>query len=139
MSIGEEQFGFMPGRGTTDAIFVVRQLQEKHLERSKELFFAFVDLERVFDRVPREVVEWSLRQEGVPKWLGRAVMATYEGARTAVRVGTGLSQDFEVKVGVHQGSVLSPLHFVIVIEKIFFDNDTHINLHEKMKIGVYKL
>ncbi len=36
-TIGVEQFGFMPGRGTTDAIFAVRQLMEKHREKQKEL------------------------------------------------------------------------------------------------------
>ena len=47
------QFGFMPGNGTTDAIFTVRQMQEKCVCKGKFLF-AFVDLEKAFDRVPRE-------------------------------------------------------------------------------------
>ena len=41
----------MAGKSTTDAIFIVRQLQEKYLARNKELWMAFVDLEKVFDRV----------------------------------------------------------------------------------------
>ena len=49
------------GRSTTDAIFTVRQLQEKYLARNKELWMAFVDLEKAFDRVPMEVVWWALR------------------------------------------------------------------------------
>ena len=40
------QCGFMSGRGTTDAIFIVRQLQEKHLAANKLLYMAFVDLEK---------------------------------------------------------------------------------------------
>ena len=52
VSIDGSQFGFVPGRGTTDAIFVVRQLQEKYLAATKRLYMAFVDLEKVFDRVP---------------------------------------------------------------------------------------
>ena len=56
MKIDDMQFGFMPGKGTVDAIFIVRQLQENFLEKRKDLFFAFVDLEKAFDRVPREVV-----------------------------------------------------------------------------------
>ena len=47
------QFGFMPGRGTTDTIFTVRQMQEKYGCKGKQLYFAFVDLEKAFDRVPR--------------------------------------------------------------------------------------
>ena len=46
------QFGFMAGKSTTDAIFIVRQLQEKYLARNKKLWMAFVDLEKAFDRVP---------------------------------------------------------------------------------------
>ena len=56
VKIDNMQFGFMAGKSTTDAIFIVRQLQEKHLARNKELWTAFVDLEKAFDRVSREVV-----------------------------------------------------------------------------------
>ena len=49
VSIGDSQFGFIPGKGTTDAIFVVRQLQEKYLAANKRLYMAFVDLEKAFD------------------------------------------------------------------------------------------
>ena len=48
VSIDDSQFGFVPGRGTTDAIFVVRKLQEKYLAANKRLYIAFVDLEKVF-------------------------------------------------------------------------------------------
>ena len=48
----------------------------------------------------------------------RGVMSLYEGAKTRVRVGLELSEEFEVKVGVHQGSVLLPLVFAIVVDVV---------------------
>ena len=48
------------------------------------------------------------------KWLINVIKSMYEGATTAVKFKEGESAEFEVKVGVHQGSVLSPLFFIIV-------------------------
>jgi hypothetical protein len=118
VKIDDMQFGFMSGKGTTDAIFIVRQLQEKYLAKNKELWMAFVDLEKAFDRVPREVVWWALRKLGVDEWIVSVIKAMYEDATTSVRVNGRESKGFRVKVGVHQGSVLSPLLFIIVLEAL---------------------
>ena len=118
VSIDDFHFGFVPGRGTTDAIFVVRQLQEKYLAVNKRLYMAFVDLEKAFDGVPRKVIWWALRKLGVEEWIVRLVQGMYANARSRVCVGEGFSKEFEVKVGVHQGSVLSPLLFIIVLEAL---------------------
>ena len=81
VSIDNSQFGFVPGRGTTDAIFVVRQLQEKYLAANKRLYMAFIDLEKAFDRVPRKVIWWALRKLGVEEWIVRLVQGMYANAR----------------------------------------------------------
>ena len=86
VSIDDSQFGFVPGRGTTDAIFVVRQLQEKYLAANKRLYMAFVDLEKAFDRVPRKVIWWALRKLGVDEWIVRLVQGMYSNARMSVLV-----------------------------------------------------
>ena len=126
MTIDEMQFAFVPGRGTTDAIFIIRQLQEKFLSRylnnkNLTLFFAFVDLEKALDHVPRKVLWWAMRKVGVEEWIVRLVQAMYNNARSWVRVGSEYSEEFEVGVGVHQGSVLSPLLFIIVLEALSRD------------------
>ena len=110
ISIDDMQFDFMLGRGKTDAIFIFRQLQEKHLAKNKKLYFAFVDLEKAFDHVPRKVIWWAMRKLGIEEWIVRFVQAMYNNnTRSRVRVNNTYSDEFGVKVGVHQGSVLSPL------------------------------
>jgi len=59
-----------------------------------------------------------MRKLGVEEWLVSVVMSMYTGAKTVVRTVCGNSSGFEVKVGMHQGSVLSPLLFVVVMEAI---------------------
>ena len=67
--------------------------------------------------VPREVIRWALRKLDVDEWLIRTVMALHTEACTVVRTYAGLSESFELKIGLHQGSVLSPL-FAAVMEKL---------------------
>ena len=108
----------MPGRGTTNAIFILHQLQEKHIVKHRHLYFAFVDLEKAFDCVPRKVLWWAMRKVGVEEWAIRVVQAMYENAKSKVRLNEKFSEEFNIKVGVHQGAVLSPLLFIIVLEAL---------------------
>ncbi|MES9950323.1 MAG: reverse transcriptase domain-containing protein, partial [Candidatus Thiodiazotropha sp.] len=88
------------------------------LTANKPLYMAFIDLEKAFDRVPREVIWWSMRKLGIDEWLVRLVQSMYKDVRSRVRVGDGYSEEFGVRVGVHQGSVLSPLLFIMVLEAL---------------------
>jgi len=97
--IDDKQFGFMKGKGTTDAIFMARQMQGNFRVKSKKLYFGFVDLQKAFDRMPREVISWAMRKLGVEEWLVSAVMSMYTGAKTVVRAVFGNSRGLEAKVG----------------------------------------
>ena len=79
---------------------------------------AFVDLDKAFDWVPLKVIWWALRKLGVEEWIVRLVQGMYTSVRSSVRVDEGYSEEFEVKVGIYQGSVLSPLLFLIVLEAL---------------------
>ena len=82
-------------------------MQEEFRGREKNLYMCFVDWEKAFDRVLRKVMEWSLRKKGLAEVLVQVVMSLY-GSRT--KVGSGSSG------WCHQGSVLSPLIFTIVVD-----------------------
>ena len=68
----------------------------------------FVDIEKASNRVPRKVMEWAMRKKGLTEVIVRRMMNLYHRAKTKVRLGSELSQEFLVQVGVHQGYVLSP-------------------------------
>ena len=117
VNIGNNQFGFTAGKSTTDAIHILRQMQQKYIEKKKKLYHVFVDLEKAFDRVPRWTLRWALRRQMVPEKLIRLVLALYDDSRSCAAAAGGLSDPFNVTVGVHQGSTLSPLLFNIVMEE----------------------
>ena len=60
--IHESQFGFMPGRSTTDDIFILKQTIEKYLEGQKDICVTFIDLEKAYGRVPREEIWKTMRE-----------------------------------------------------------------------------
>ena len=57
VEVDDMQFGYMPERWMTDALFIVRRMQEEYREKDKQLYKCFMDLKKTFDRVPRRVKE----------------------------------------------------------------------------------
>ena len=98
VNLNEMQFGFMPGKGTVDAIFIVKIMEEKYKKKDKKLYMCFFDMKKAFDRVPRKVMVWAMRKKSLSEVMVRAVMSLYDGAKKRVRVGTAYSEGFEVKV-----------------------------------------
>lgn len=116
------QFGFVPGRSTMEPIFMLRQLMEKYRRRRRKMHMVFVDLEKAYDRVPRSVIWEVLRKRGVDSRYIEIVKDMYRGIWTSVKTVNGASRRFEVKIGVHQGSVLSPYLFILVLDELVRGN-----------------
>ncbi|KAK3556313.1 hypothetical protein QTP70_007124 [Hemibagrus guttatus] len=118
VEICEQQYGFMPRKSTTDAIFALRILMEKYRDGQRELHCVFVDLEKAYDRVPREELWYCMRKSGETEKYVRVVQDMYERSRTVVRCAVGQTEEFKVEVGLHQGSALSPFLFAIVMDQL---------------------
>ena len=65
-----------------------------------------------------------MRKLGVPRILVKTVQALYHNTSTGVRVGSSISDPFEVKVDVNKGSVFSPLQFIMVLEALSIEYRT---------------
>ncbi|KAK3536535.1 hypothetical protein QTP86_013862 [Hemibagrus guttatus] len=114
----QQQYGFMPRRSTTDAIFALRILMEKYRDGQRELHCVFVDLGKAYDRMPREELWYCMRKSGVAEKYVRVVQDMYERSRTVVRCAVGQTEEFNVEVGLHQGPALSPFLFAIVMDQL---------------------
>ena len=117
-SIGAEQFGFMLGRSTMDAVFSLRVIMEKYREGQKGLHMVFIDLEKAYDWVPQQEVWRCMREKGVPEKYVKIIQDMYDRVQTHVWCSVGETEKFPVKVGLHQGSALSPYLFNLIMDVI---------------------
>ena len=85
------------------------------------LLLVCLHLEKAYDKVPREEVWYCMRKSGLAEKYVRIVQDMYDDSITAVRCAVGVTEGFEVKVGLHQGSALSPCLFAVVMDRITDD------------------
>ena len=85
-AIGEEQCAFRQGGGCMDQVFAVRQVCGKYLANGKDVFWAFMDLEKAYDTIDRHVMWQIQRVYGVGGKLLKAVQSFYVDSMACVWV-----------------------------------------------------
>ena len=118
VEISKQQYGFMPEKGTTDAIFALRMLIEKYREGQKELLCVFLDKNKVYNWALREGLGYCMRKSGMAEKYAELVQDMYEGSKTVVKCAVRTAKSFKVKVGLHQRSALSPFMFAVIMDRI---------------------
>ena len=116
ISISENQFGFMLVRSTTEAIYLIKKLMESY-GIGKKISTWFIDLEKVYDKVHREMLWECLEKKEVPVAYIRTIKDMYKGVKTSVRTLTGDTVYFPINIRLHQGSTLSSFLITIVIDE----------------------
>ncbi len=116
VELGNIQFGSRRGRSTRDPVFALKIVQEKYKEKQTDLHMIFVDLKKAYDRVLRDLIWWAMRKGTIPEGYVQVIQDMYRGTKTRVKTICGRTEYFEVKVGLHQGSALSPLLFIVIMD-----------------------
>lgn len=116
--ISDAQFGFKPGYGTTDCIFVLNHIINKTLSLKKKLYCCFIDYQKAFDKIEHANLWQKLTQSGITGKLLNIVKNMYQQIKSRIRFNNTISEIFEYKKGVIQGESLSPLLFSLYINDL---------------------
>lgn len=119
--IAEEQAGFRAGRSTTEQIFNLRILCEKHLQHQQDLYHVFIDFKKAFDRVWHSALWATMRKYNINANLIKVIEHLYDHATSAVLLNGNTGEWFRTTVGVRQGCLLSPTLFNIFLERLMTD------------------
>lgn len=115
-TLRREQAGFRPGRSCTDHINTLRIIVEQSIEWQSPIFLLFIDFERAFDSLDREMMWKVLASYGIPDKLLNIIQSMYRDANCRIVHRGLLGREFNVASGVKQGCILSPLLFLLVMD-----------------------
>jgi hypothetical protein len=104
-----------------ETIFLIRQLMERCSEQKKDLHMIFIDLKKVYDKVPRNIMWCALQKHKVLTKYIILIKDMYDNVVTSVRTSDGDTNDFLINIGLHQGSTLSPYLFALVMDEVTRD------------------
>ena len=102
-------------------VFLIRQLMERYRKQKKDLYMVFIDFEKAYNKVPRNIMWWALEKHKVTTKYITLIKDMYKDATTFVRTCDGNTTDFPINIGLHQGSALSPYLFALVMDEVTRD------------------
>lgn len=116
--LSSNQFGFIEGSSTTDAMFKLTSSINECLNKGERCMAVFIDLAKAFDTVPHDKLIASLFQCGVRGIVSDVLRNYLHGRHQMVKLNGIISDRLEVQIGVPQGSVLGPILFIAYINSL---------------------
>jgi Reverse transcriptase (RNA-dependent DNA polymerase) len=108
----------MPVRSAMETIFLIKQFMERYQKQKKDLHIIFIDLEKAYDKIPRNMMWWALEKKRVPKKYITLIKDMYVNVVTCVKTCDDESDTFLIKIGLHKESALSLYIFTLVMDEI---------------------
>ena len=115
----DNQYGFQKGKSTVDCIFILHSLMMKTLSSKKKLYVAFLDWEKMFDRVDRTFLFQKLLSEQVSSKFVKSMRSMYNKVRSTVRYRSEHSDFIDSNIGVKQGDPASSILCLFFSERYF--------------------
>jgi hypothetical protein len=94
---------------------------ERCRKQNKDLHMISIDLEKAYDKVPKNIMWWALQKRKVSIKYIILIKDMYDNVVTSVRTSDGDTNDFPINIGLHQGSALSPYLFALVMDDVTRD------------------
>ena len=114
----DNQAGFRKNRSCVDQITTLRLIVEQSLEWNSSLYINFIDYEKAFDSVDRDMLRKIMRHYGIPEKIVNLVRSLFVGTNCQVSHDGQLSEPFQINTGVRQGCLLSPFLFTLAVDGI---------------------
>ena len=109
------QFGFKPGYGTRDAIFVIHGLVTKLLSNKKRLYCCFIDYAKAFDNIDRVKLWRNIIKAGVTGKVLPVIQCLYTDFKAQVKGSSIITESFDVSTGLYQGRGFRTSYFVCML------------------------
>jgi len=107
--LGRVQFGFRRGKGTRNAIGMMRIIAERTSEIDEELCVCYIDWQYAFDRVNWAKLMQILKRIGIDWRERRLISKLYMEQKVKVRLDRGETRTVQIGTGIRQGCCLSPV------------------------------
>jgi hypothetical protein len=91
------------------------------MEQKKDMHMIFIDLDKAYDKVTRNVIWWALQKHKVSSKYITLINDMYDNVVTSVQISDRYTNDFPINIGLHQGSALSSYLFGLVMDEVIRD------------------
>ena len=113
--IVDEHNGFRKGRSCSDHLFTITSIIRNRLSQKHDTFCAFIDMEKAFDFLDRNLLLYRLLLYKIDGKMYRSIKALYQNTLSCVKLNNMFSGWFLTNSGVRQGDSLSPTLFALFI------------------------
>lgn len=114
----DEQNGFRPGRSTIDHVGSVTNIVETRIKKKQNTYAAMIDFSKAYDKIDRELLWYKLKCMGISQKMICSLKSLYANVKCSIKINGLLSDWFDVKVGLKQGCIISPILFNLYLNDL---------------------